>query len=239
MPTARYGFKANAVNGKIYLIGGWIQLETEYNYVDKSTHVDIYDPATDTWTAGTPMQTAVADYASAVVDSKICVISGVTTGTTITNVTQVYDPEADKWSLGAPIPMGVKNAAAASVSGNEVLKAIYVAGGSNAAYPLNGQYTNQVYFPATDSWSTAAFMPVDRAGLGAAVVNDTSYVVGGGHNIFTPDSTVTMRYTPLSKANDEPFPATTFLIITAGVLVVLIMGILVCINKRQRGIGKP
>lgn len=203
MPTARYGLEANVVDGKIYLIGGWIQSESS-SKVDKSAQVNIYDPLTDTWTTGTPMPTAVAEYASAVMDGKIYIISGVASGTTITNLTQIYDPRTDKWNLGAPIPMGVSSAAAVATTGTEVAKAIYVIGGSNATYPLNGQYTNQVYFPETDSWDIAASMPIDRAGLSVTVVNDKLYVIGGGHNIFAKDSTVVMQYTPFGYGTVPP-----------------------------------
>jgi N-acetylneuraminic acid mutarotase len=204
MPTARYGFKANAVDGKIYLAGGWYRLETTYNNVDKSAQVDVYDPSTDTWATGAPMPTAVANYASAVVDNKIYVISGVASGSTTTNLTQTYNPRIDKWSFGAPIPMGVSGAAAGATTGTEAPKAIYVLGGANDTYPLNGQYTNQVYFPATNSWSMAVSMPIDRAGLSVPVVNDKLYAIGGGHNIFTPDSTVNMQYTPISYGTVPP-----------------------------------
>ena len=76
MPTARDGFMANAVDGKIYLIGGWYQLETTYGNVGVTAQVDVYDPSTDTWTTGKSMPKAVAVYSSAVVDNKIYVISG-------------------------------------------------------------------------------------------------------------------------------------------------------------------
>jgi hypothetical protein len=69
----------------------------------------------------------------------------------------------------------------------------------------------------------AASMPVDRAGSAVAVVNDTLYVMGGGHNIFTMDSTVVMQYTPIGYGTVSEFPTwmiPTFLII--GTLIVLV-----------------
>jgi N-acetylneuraminic acid mutarotase len=233
MPTARYGLEANVVNGKIYLIGGWVQSESSSN-VDKSAQVDVYDPSNDSWTTGTPMPTAVAGYASAVVDNKIYVISGVASGTIITNLTQIYDPRIDKWSLGAPIPMGVSDAAAGATTGTEATKAIYVIGGSNATYPLNGQYTNQVYFPATNSWGVGASMPIDRAGLSVTVVNDTLYVIGGGHNIFTRDSTVVMQYTPFTNSKLEPFLTMPVVAVSVAVVAVVAVGILVYYFKKRK-----
>jgi N-acetylneuraminic acid mutarotase len=225
MPTGRYGIEANVVDGKIYLIGGWIQSESSSN-IEKSNRVDIYDPVTDTWDTGSTIPTAVSGYASAVMDGKIYVISGVASGSTITNLTQIYDPKTDKWSLGIPIPMGVGNGAAGATTGTKAAKAIYVIGGSNATYPLSGQYTNQVYFPETNSWSVAASMPVDRAGLSVTVVNDTLYAIGGGHNIFTMDSAVVMLYTPFtsSSAGIEPFPTVPVVIAVLFFVAVVVVG---------------
>ncbi len=74
MPSVRYGFEANTVDGKIYVIGGWLQSQTSHGEVEVvSSQVDIYDPSTDVWTRGTQMPNAVADYASAVIDQKIYV----------------------------------------------------------------------------------------------------------------------------------------------------------------------
>jgi len=235
MPTARSGLEASEVGGKIYLIGGLTESESS-SIAEKSAQVEIYDPMADSWSTGSRMPTAVSGYASAIVDGKIYIISGVASGSTKTNLTQIYDPETDKWSLGTPIPMSVSYAAAGAVTGANVAKAIYVIGGSNATYPLSGQYANQVYFLETDSWAMAAPMPVDRDGLALAVVNDTIYVMGGGHNIFTQDSTVAMQYTPLTNpiVEMEPFPTVWAAIVAVVVLALVAVGVLIYSRKRDR-----
>ncbi len=235
MPTARSGLQASEVDGKIYLIGGWVESESS-SIAEKSAEVEIYDPVTDTWATGSPIPTTVAGYASAVLDGKIYVISGVASGSTRTNLTQIYDPKTDRWSFGAPIPMSVSGAVAGSTIDLNVAKAIYVIGGSNDAYPLNGQLANQVYFPETDSWFMAAQMPVDRAGLAVAVVNDTIFVMGGGHNIFTMDSTTVMQYTPLANpiVEKEQFPIIPVVIAFIVVIAVVAICILVYSKKRKR-----
>lgn len=234
MPTARYGFEANTVDGKIYVIGGWVQSENMGEHVGKSAQVDIYDPLTDTWSVGKSLPTAVACYSSAVVDDRIYVISGISVGSTITNITQIYDPKIDDWVFGASIPIGVKNAGAGAITGNNMLKAVYVVGGSSASAPLNGQIVNQIYFVEGDSWGSAEPMPIDKSGLRVAVVNNTLFAVGGGHNIFTPSSTTNMQYIPLSDVALEPFSASlviVFLIVIVAVCVGL--GLLVHFIKRR------
>jgi N-acetylneuraminic acid mutarotase len=234
MPTASSSLQANEVNGKIYLIGGWIESESS-SVTEKSAQVEIYDPITDTWAFGSPIPTAVAGYASAVLDGKIYIISGVARGSNYTNLTQIYDPKTDEWSFGAPIPMSVTAAAAGATTGTKAVKAIYVIGGSNVTYPLSGQYINQVYFPENNSWTMAASMPIDRAGSALAIVDDTLYVMGGGHNIFTRDSTIVMQYTPFTKPVDETDSFSVIPIVIAIILVVVVasLGLLVYLIKKK------
>jgi N-acetylneuraminic acid mutarotase len=75
MPRARFGHSATAVDGKIYIIGGW----------DAAVHtapsegfltVDVYDPATDTWTTATDLPAGGGQHAASVVDGKIYTIGG-------------------------------------------------------------------------------------------------------------------------------------------------------------------
>jgi N-acetylneuraminic acid mutarotase len=235
MPTARYGIEANVVDGKFYLIGGY----ESFSIPNKSAKVEVYDPVTDTWTTGSPLPTAVGEYASAVVDGKVYVISGSVSESAMTNLTQIYDPKTDKWSLGAPIPMSVSAAAAGATTGMKAVKAIYVFGGANAKYPLNGQITNQVYFSETNSWSMAASMPIDRAGSAVAVVNDTFYVMGGGHNIFFSDSTVVMQYAPFTNPTVEmdSFPVLPVVIAFVVAVAVVAVGILVYLKKHKPKTG--
>lgn len=220
MPTARSSLHANEVNKRIYLIGGRIETESTTK-TEISNQVEIYDPISDTWANGSPIPKAVAGYASAVLDNKIYIISGVARDYSYTNLTQIYDPKTDEWSVGAPIPMSVTAAVASATNGSKVVKAIYVIGGGNATYPLNGQNINQVYFPDKNLWTTAASMPVNRAGSAIAVVNDALYVIGGGHNIFTRDSTFVMQYNPLITTPDEMDHFSTI----PAVITILIIGI--------------
>ena len=199
MPTQRSSLDANIVDDKIYLIGG-------------GNATEVYDPATDSWATRTPIPTAVYGYASAVVDNKIYIIGG-SPGDVLamTNLTQMYDPATDTWSLGAPIPRGVSKGAAGAIIIVNAPKAIYVLGGSTQEYPLNGQNITQVYFPENNSWTTGTPMPKDKAGLSVAVADGVLYAIGGGHNIFMPDSTDNMQYTPLGtgipESTNQPSPS--------------------------------
>lgn len=78
-------------------------------------------------------------------------------------------------------------------------------------------------------------MPVDRAGLAIAVVDDLLYVIGGGHNIFTMDSTTVMQYTPLVNpgVDIDQFSVTPIFIGILFVVVGVCLGLLVYIIKKN------
>ncbi len=235
MPAPQSQLQANVVEGKIYLIGG---------YPNGSLN-EVYDPATDSWTTKAPAPTTVADYVSAVLNDKIYIISGNDVSIsslgghpiTISNLTQIYNPATDSWSLGAPIPMGVWNAAAGATTGAEAPKAIYVMGGCNATYPLDAQVTNQVYFPENNSWGMAASMPTDRAWLSVAVVNDTLYTIGGGHNLILETSTVNTQYTPYGEESFKPNTPSTlpwaYITITVADIAVLAIIIMILVFRKR------
>jgi hypothetical protein len=61
---------SHTVNGKIYLIGGIVTAAS--GITQFSALNEVYDPATDTWVTRSPLPFAVANYASATVDGKIC-----------------------------------------------------------------------------------------------------------------------------------------------------------------------
>ena len=198
MPTPRGNFVAHVVNGKIYLIGGlsWI---TNTQPTIRSLN-GVYDPATDTWSYGKPIPTAVSTYASAVVDDKIYVIGGSSSVQgSWANLTQIYDPKTDSWSFGAPPPLSANFAIAEATTGVWAPKRIY----------LFGQPITQVYDPAKNSWITGTSMPTNRFSFAVAVVKDKLYAIGGsplGLNIYDPPvhNTENEEYTPIGYGTVPP-----------------------------------
>ena len=75
MPTARGYLSASAANGKIYAMGGGLEL---LNTSGLST-VEEYDPVTDTWTTKADMPTRRFILASSAVNNKIYAIGGAVT----------------------------------------------------------------------------------------------------------------------------------------------------------------
>ncbi len=235
MPTARQFLCANVVSDKIYLIGGSKPVNlNDPSYVPNVN--EVYDPATDSWAYRTPPPVNVSSHASAVVNGKIYIISGIGASESLT---QIYDPETDSWSQGAQIPTPVWGAAAGVTSGVLATKRIYVVGG----YPAFR--TVQVYDQETDSWATGAQMPTGRYGLGMAVADDRLYAIGGsgyeagranqryapfGYGMVPPPETTL----PNETQQPEAFP-TVPVAVASIVAVVAAAGLLVYFKKRGRG----
>lgn len=191
MPTERQRPKANAVNGKIYVMGGFQYQDLPPPSTTIGLNVnEAYDPETDTWTTKTPIPELTSNPASATLDNKIYLIGGFQS-----DLNQIYDPATDTWSQGASIPTAVALAAACVTSGEMAPKRVYVIGGyqSYDEVPLN-----QVYDPQTDSWAAGVPMPTARRSLGVASINDTLYAVGGGSaNLNVRYYDETEQYTPI------------------------------------------
>ncbi|MFB3888309.1 MAG: Kelch repeat-containing protein [Candidatus Bathyarchaeia archaeon] len=164
IPTSDAGLSAAVAGGKIYVTNGILNFA--------------YDPSANSWTTAAPLPTAVGLQAIAAVDDKIYVFSGSGFNSSSPGLTQIYDPRTDGWSSGAPMPISVEQPAAAATTGASAQKAIYLIGGSSDFF-VPGETLVQVYFPGNDSWSSAASLLMPRAQLGAAVVDDVIYAVGG------------------------------------------------------------
>jgi N-acetylneuraminic acid mutarotase len=170
MPQEISGVKATVVNGKIYVMAG------TFNYE--------YDPATDNWTAKTPMPTPrIGSFGIAACQDKIYVIGGEDEalswkGHYFLSTNEVYDPLTDTWETKEPMPTSRRYVEANVVNGK-----IYVVGGmtsedENRRY-LNYTALNEVYDPATDSWITKQAAPIAVARHASAVVDNKIYIMGG------------------------------------------------------------
>lgn len=169
MPAPREKLAAVELDGKIYVIGG-----TDENGV--SSKLEVYDPATDSWTALADMQgigiLAKTELGAAAVNGKIYAIGGSNSGV------YEYDPDTDTWTAKAPMPEALKGFGTAVLNDK-----IYVVGGIDWG-GIDDFLSDQllIYDPAADSWETreyeeGAFTP--RAYLGAAAVGGKLYAIGG------------------------------------------------------------
>jgi N-acetylneuraminic acid mutarotase len=215
MPTKRYHLEANAVEGKIYVIGG----RTGGMYTTVALN-EVYDPETDTWTTKEPIPYPVVSYASAVVDNKIYIIGGQDEfhDSMNLNCTQIYDSKTDTWSQGAQTPVAIWQATAGATTGTMAPKRIYVMGGEGGfVTPLNQTY---VYDPETDVWSAGISIPTPLINPAVAVVNDLVYVIGG--TVGWLESTAAVeQYTPVGYVPEFPSWIILPLLITSTLVIII------------------
>jgi hypothetical protein len=172
MPTARFWYSCEVVDGKIYVIGG-----ANNNGASTLASVQEYDPVTDTWTTKRDMPTPRYNMASAVVDGKIYIMGGDKIWTPGwvggLRTLEVYDPTNDTWDITkANMPTGRNGASGCVVNG-----IIYVMGGVETGGVV--LKVVEAYNPATDTWTTKAPMPTGRWALSMPVVDGKIYAIGG------------------------------------------------------------
>ncbi|MDE0684448.1 MAG: sigma-70 family RNA polymerase sigma factor [Candidatus Poribacteria bacterium] len=184
MPTARTGFATSVVNGKVFVIGGNIQLKRD-EFGDLSTsRVEMYDPKTDTWEQKASIPTARSGVSVSVVDGKIYAIGGTKTKTIQVPrgfsseseelaTVEMYDPVTDTWTQKADLPTPKKTMTCV-VSGK-----IYAIGGWLTANEKPHLGTVEVYDPGTDTWAKAQSMNCARCSAAIDVVNGEIYAIGG------------------------------------------------------------
>ncbi|MDR8390345.1 hypothetical protein NC796_04275 [Aliifodinibius sp. S!AR15-10] len=165
-PHHRHENAYTKVGDKLYLLGG-----------RGERPVDIYDPATGSWSTGATAPLPMHHFQAVTSDGKIYVMGAFTGGypdeDPVPNV-YIYDPETDSWTRGPKIPR--PRGAAASVVYNDK---IFVVGGSQ-----NGHIGGHVrwfdsFDPETGEWEQLAEIPRFRDHFQAAVIGGKLYAAGG------------------------------------------------------------
>jgi N-acetylneuraminic acid mutarotase len=170
MPTPRLRFVTANVGGKIYVLGGQ-DASSPIIPQPPMTTVEIYDPATDSWSTGTPMPFAVSAAMAAVVNGKIYVIGGVPELAIASDAVQEYNPATDTWTIKTSM-IDSRYSAAVAMYNN----LIYIAGGSGPGTTL----ASLLWFdPAMNVWSAGSPMSQVRTGSAGAAIGDQILLYGG------------------------------------------------------------
>jgi len=171
MPTVRSGLSTSAVNGKIYAFGGSVATSNPFPALSPAP-VEVYDPATDTWTTKADIPTPRNWLATSAVNGKIYAIGGGLSNQNqdILSTVEAYNPITDNWTQKTDMPTARVGLGTSVVDGK-----IYAIGGWNGSFVA----AVEVYDPTTDTWSKRTPMPTRRAFLATAVVNEKIYAIGG------------------------------------------------------------
>jgi N-acetylneuraminic acid mutarotase len=212
IPTGRQGPAFGVIAGQLYVASGCCATFS-FPFTRYST-LEVYDPATGTWTTKAPIPLAVYGGASGVINGMLYLAGGAQAFGNVADL-QIYDPITDRWSSARPLPSAGSGMAGTAIDGK-----LYVAGGMD---PSNTASVNTVraYDPMTNAWSDRSPLPTARVFAGTGVVNGVMYVVGG-YDGGTYFSTVE-AYDPVTNiwTSRAPMPTARY-----GVGVEVVNGIL-------------
>jgi N-acetylneuraminic acid mutarotase len=167
MPTPRQEVAVAAVDGLVYVIGGFGRSG------QPAATVEVYDPATNQWELRAPLPAATHHPAAAVVNGRLFVIGGYTGGAVSGNAVETvyeYEPARNAWATRAPLPTPRGALTAVVLSGR-----IHALGGSGDG----NTGAHEVYDVASNRWSSANPMPTPRDHLTAVAYQGRVWAIGG------------------------------------------------------------
>ena len=86
MPHARFGAVSGALDGKLYVAGGWTGQGSPV------ATLELYNPLTNTWSSRVDMPTARGSAAGATAGGKLHVLGGIADNQTVVNKNESYSP---------------------------------------------------------------------------------------------------------------------------------------------------
>jgi N-acetylneuraminic acid mutarotase len=144
LPTQRNHVGAAAIGGKLYVVGGRLEAGFQSEQTDR---VEMFDPATNTWTARAPMPKPRGGDTAVAAHGYLHVFGGEGNAVAPSGVYpdhDVYDPVANRWTRLGPMPVPVHGVTGASF----VNGVIHLTGGGIADGGENGSTIHQVFRPA-------------------------------------------------------------------------------------------
>ncbi|MEA2437428.1 MAG: hypothetical protein QOF65_1984 [Thermoleophilaceae bacterium] len=135
---------------------------------------DLYDPATNSWSAGPSMATTRRRETATVLPGGNVLVAGGLSDAGATATAELYDPATNTWSSAGAMGQARFGHTGTLLPGGKVL----IAGGFSAA--STPVASAELYDPATNSWSATGNMLAARGGHGAALLQDGLVLVAGG-----------------------------------------------------------
>lgn len=193
-PTPREHAAAAVLDGKIYLAGGQ-RTDAGVEPGPATAIMEVYDPASDTWSAATPMPTARMGLTLSTYNGRLYAIGGRTDGysNSATGAVEIYNPATNLWTSGTSMTTPRYHAAAA-VTASFMGDLIMVAGGESADTVLT---TVEGYRPAANAWIGLAPLPAARGRLALAGIPGQLFAVGGHAGAVTQWVGTVDAYDPL------------------------------------------
>ncbi len=195
-PFARVESPTAVIDGKMYLFGGFT------DDLGASARVDVYDPATDTWTRKKDMSAGVT-HLNPAVDGKTVWFAGGFKGKhpgPVTTEVWKYDLPTDTWAAGPPLPERRAGGGLAVVG-----RRLHYFGGYKADRDTNAGDHWSLSLDGGKEWDKEADLPDPRGHVSAAVLDGKLYALGGdhGHDKTQVDVASCHRFDPATKKWSE------------------------------------
>lgn len=156
------------IDGKLYVAGG-------YRTTGVVDLVDVYDPATDTWTPLASLPASRDHACGGAIDGALIFAGGRTSQNAPLPDVWSYDPGGDAWAPRAQMPTGRGGTGCGVIDG-----VLYVAGGEGNAAAASGVFPQvEAFAAATNTWQALGEMPDPRHGVGGATWDGALYLCGG------------------------------------------------------------
>jgi N-acetylneuraminic acid mutarotase len=195
LSTVRQEHGVGALNGEVYVLGGYAPQATD--------SVRAYDPTTMMWRD-------VADFPGpfnhpnvGTANGKLYVLGFYVGGDMNTANAQSYAFDGTDWEEVKPLPTNTQRAAACVASlGND----IYVFGGHHMSKSVA---FSAVYHAMSDTWTELPDLPVAREHCVAGAINGKLYIVGGRTDTITGILGTTLEFDPQNPGYVEKKPMMT------------------------------
>lgn len=192
-PHARHEAAFVSCGDRFHLLGG-----------RRIQPVDVFDPATATWTSGSPPPVEIHHFQPVTWQGRVLLV-GAMTGPypheTAVDRILIYDPTTDEWAWGDEIPGDRRRGGAGAVRHGDTL---YLVAGI-----INGHWDGHVawldaYDLKTGEWRRLPDAPRARDHFQAAIIGDRIYAAGGRRT-----SAATKETFSLTEAAVDVFDLTT------------------------------
>ncbi|MFQ5779599.1 MAG: Kelch repeat-containing protein [Nitrospiria bacterium] len=201
IPHGRTEVAVAALDGKVYLIGG-------FTITGVTRRVEMYDPAADRWTQKAPLPVALHHAGAGAVKGKLYVVGGFE-GFFFWKPSRAlwaYDPKTDRWEARREMPTA-RGALGVGVWDGR----LYAVGGlGESPEGKTNVDATEVYDPSSNRWEEKGSLPKARDHLAVAVVGGGIHAIGGrlnsafcrnlaNHDVYDPKSGRWSSAAPLPK----------------------------------------
>ena len=164
-------------NGKVLVSGGQTSLVTPTSLAT----VELYDPATNNWSAAGPFATARSVHTATLLpNGKVLVAGGLNTAASANSIAiaELYDPATNTWSPAGTMATARYAHTATLLPTGKVL----VIGGLAVSGEVG---TAELYDPATNIWTTVGRLATPRYGHAATLLGNGKLLLTGGSGFAT------------------------------------------------------